>query len=96
MSLPIVLAIYALGAAALALWLVVRFPSLGPRGLTGALLVGVAALAGMQLAQALIDPVAERGPYGVVLALMFVILPALTGMFWAAAQMLRSLAALRP
>jgi hypothetical protein len=44
----------------------------------------------------LIDPVAERAPYGVVAALMLVVLPALTGMFWALALMLRLLASLRP
>ncbi len=96
MSMPIVMSIYALGAAGLALWLVVRFPSLGPRRMTTVLLTAVAALVGMQAAEAMIDPVAARGPHGVVLALMLVILPALTCMFWAAAMMLRMLAALRP
>jgi hypothetical protein len=96
MGVQAVLSIYAVGAAALALWLVVRFPSLGPRGLAGAFVAGLVALLGTQVSLALIDPVAEREPYGVVLALMLVILPALTAMFWAAALMLRALAALRP
>ena len=34
--------------------------------------------------------------YGVAVALMLVVLPALTGMFWALALMLRLLASLRP
>ena len=96
MGIPAVLLLYAVGAAAIALWLVVRFPSLGPSGLKGAFVAGLLAMLGMQAALALIDPVAERGPYGVVLALLLVILPALTAMFWAAALLLRALAALRP
>jgi hypothetical protein len=95
-SVSVVLMVFALGAAAMALWLVVRFPSLGPKRLTGALVLSLAAMAGMQLALQMIDPVAQRGQYGVVLALMLVVLPALTGMFWAAALLLRTLAALRP
>jgi hypothetical protein len=91
-----ILVIYSVGAAALALWLVVRFPSLGPSRLTGALLMGLAALIGMRVAVAMIDPVAQRGSYGVVLALLLLILPALTWIFWSAAVMLRMLAAMRP
>ena len=81
--MTLVLGLYAVGAAAIALWLVVRFPSIGPRSVTTmAIVAGVAAAAGLQLALALIDPVAHRGPYGVVAALMLVVLPALTAMFW--------------
>jgi hypothetical protein len=50
----------------------------------------------MQVALVLIDPVAAREPYGVALALLLVILPALTATFWSAALLLRALAALRP
>ena len=96
MSLTLVLSLYAVGAAATALWLVVRFPSIGPRTVTMAVLAGVAAAVGLQLSLVLIDPVARQGPYGVAVALMLVVLPALTGMFWALALMLRLLAALRP
>lgn len=96
MGIPAVLSTYAVGSAAIALWLVVRFPSLGPSRLGGAMVATLLALVGMQAAVVLIDPVAARGPYGVVLALFFVILPALTATFWAAALLLRALAALRP
>ena len=72
MSVHVILMIYAVGAGALALWLVVRFPSFGPRRLTGALFMGIAAILGMQVALAIIDPVAQRGSYGVVLALLLV------------------------
>ena len=41
MNLTIVLAFYALGAAAIAMWLVVRFPSLGPRSVSMAIVAGV-------------------------------------------------------
>lgn len=96
MNVSVILMIYAVGAGALALWLVVRFPSFGPKTVTTALLLGLAALAGMRFAEGMIDPVAQRGPYGVVAALLLVILPALTAMFWAAAMLLRLLAAMRP
>ena len=96
MSLTLVLGLYAVGAAAIAFWLVVRFPSLGPRTVTTAVVVAVAAAVGLQLSLLLIDPVARQGPYGVALALMVVVLPALTGMFWALGFMLRLLASLRP
>jgi hypothetical protein len=95
-SVTLVLGLYAVGAAAIALWLVVRFPSICPRSVTTAIVAGVAAAAGLQLALVLIDPVAHRGPYGVVVALMLVVLPALTAMFWTLAVMMRLLAALRP
>ena len=96
MNLTLVLALYAIGAAAIALWLVVRFPSVGPRTVTMAVVAGVVAAVGLQLSLVLIDPVAARAPYGVAAALMLVVLPALTGMFWALALMLRLLASLRP
>lgn len=94
--MTLVLGLYAVGAAAIALWLVVRFPSVGPRTVTTAVVAGVAAAVGLQLALVLVDPVARHGPYGVAVALMVVILPALTAMFWALALMLRLLASLRP
>lgn len=96
MTVSVALVMYALGAAALALWIIVRFPSLGPTRLTGALLMGFAALIGMRVAVTMIDPVAQRSSYGVALALLFLILPALTWIFWSAAVMLRMLAAMRP
>jgi hypothetical protein len=95
-SLTLVLGLYAVGAAAIALWLVVRFPSLGPRTVTMAIVAGILAATGLQLSLVLIGPVAQHAPYGVATALMLVILPALTGMFWTLALMLRLLAALRP
>ena len=96
MSVTLVLGMFTAGAAMLALWIVVRFPSLGPRTVTAALVAGVVAATGLQLALLLIDPVAGSGHYGVVAALMLVVLPALTAMFWTLALMLRLLAALRP
>lgn len=96
MSVTLALGLYTIGAAVIAMWLVVRFPSIGPRTVTMAIIAGVIAAAGLQLALALIAPVAHHAPFGVATALMLVILPALTGMFWTLARMLRLLAALRP
>jgi MFS superfamily sulfate permease-like transporter len=95
-SVTLVLGLYAVGAAAIALWLVVRFPSVGPRTVTTVVVAAIAAAVVLQLSLALIEPVAQHAPYGVATALMLVILPALTGMFWSLALMLRLLASLRP
>jgi hypothetical protein len=95
MSAQAILACYALGAAALALWWVLRFPRVGPHRPTGALVAMVAAWAGMSLALALFDGVAGTGRFGAAAALTLLVLPALTAAFWAAACLLRSLLATR-
>jgi hypothetical protein len=92
MTLPVVLAAYAVGAALLAFWWLVRFPSVGPHRVIGAAVAMVAASVGMSLGAPLIGPVAEFGRYGPVLAMVGVCLPVLTAAFWAAACMLRVLA----
>jgi hypothetical protein len=87
------LACYAVGAAALAFWWLVRFPRLGPHRPTGALVAMFAAWAGMSVALALFDGVAGTGRYGAATAMLLLVLPALTAAFWAAACLLRSILA---
>ena len=53
MNLTLVISLYAMGAAAIALWLVVRFPSIGPRTVTMAVVAGVVAAVGLQVSLAL-------------------------------------------
>lgn len=97
MSASTIVTLYGLGAAALALWWMARFPQVGPHRAVTALLAMVAAGAGMSVSQSLFDPVASSGHYGVALAMTAVFLPALTAAFWASACLLRSLAhVLRP
>jgi len=85
---------YGVGAALLALWVTARFPSLGPSRAHGALATMVVAAALMSLSMSLLDPVAGSGRFGPLLALLFLLLPALTAAFWAVACTLRTLAAL--
>jgi hypothetical protein len=82
-SLGTFIIVLTLGAAALALWTVVRFPKLGPQTLAGALLQVALALAagwllvpvGMQQALAL-----DR-PTGPIVAIFFFALPSLGYLF---------------
>ena len=89
-----ILAFFSLGGAALALWLLARFPTVGPRRpftITAAVLaVGVA----LSIAGQLVAPVFAFGRFGPALGLLLVVLPALTGAFWVSGCALRALAAL--
>jgi hypothetical protein len=82
-SLGVFIIVLTLGAAALALWTVVRFPKLGPETLGGALLqVAVALVAG-----AFLVPVGMRSaltfdpPTGPMLAVFAFVLPGLAYLF---------------
>jgi hypothetical protein len=95
-SVSTVLIGYCVGAAALALWIVVRFPSLGPKHAAGAVIAAAVAWVGMSVAGPLFGVFAQLGRYGIVLGLLVVVLPALTGAFLACAWTLRMLAGFRP
>lgn len=97
MTASTIVTLYGVGAAALALWWMARFPQVGPHRAATALLAMIAAGAGMTLSSALFDPVATSGEYGTAVAMTAVFLPALTAAFWAAACVLRAAASmLRP
>jgi len=95
-SVGTVLIGYCAGAAVLALWIVARFPSLGPKQLTGALVAAAVAWGGMSVALPLFGFVADFGRYAAVVGLVAVVLPALTGAFLSCAWMLRLLMGFRP
>jgi hypothetical protein len=82
---------FAFGAAILGLWLVVRFPRLGPQGLRSAA-VGVAAAYALTraLPQLFRAVAALSGEWGVPLALLLVLLPGLTVTFWLAGCLVRA------
>jgi low temperature requirement protein LtrA len=88
----VILASFCLGCAALALWLLVRFPALGPRRPATVILAVLAIGVGLSLAGALFDAVTRLGSYGVALALVAVVVPVLTGAFWVTGCALRVLA----
>jgi len=87
----IILVGFCLGAASLALWLTVRFPSLGPQRVSTALITAVAATAVLPVAAPLFLAAAGLGRYAVAGGLLVIVLPALTFAFWAAACALRAL-----
>ena len=88
----LIIVLYCLGGAALALWLLGRFPSLGPQRPLSVILAVLAVGIGLSIAGALVDALAEVGRYGIVLALLAVVLPSLTGAFWVSGCVLRTLA----
>lgn len=94
MSATLIIDLYGVGAALLALWSMARFPGVGPRKPLGAFAVMVAAAAAMSLAKPLFALIASSGRFGPLAALLFVLLPVLTVAFFAAGCMLRALSAL--
>jgi hypothetical protein len=90
----VILLFFCLGGAALALWLLARFPSVGPQRPVTVVLSVLAVGVGLSVAGALVDVVAELGRYGIALALLAVVLPSLTGAFWVSGCVLRTLAGL--
>ena len=81
------------GAALLALWLVIRFPTRGPADMTKALLhVGVSVVL-LQLVVPAIHAVADTGVPAAQFVVSFgIVLPALTYVFLAAAWVIRAAA----
>jgi hypothetical protein len=85
---------FCLGGAALALWLLVRFPDVGPRRLTSV----IAAVIGVGVVLSVASPIFQAliglGGLAIPLALLGVVLPALTLAFWVSGCLLRALAEL--
>ena len=92
MSADAILVAYVLGSATLSLWVVARFPSLGPRTLTSAILTVAAVFVLQTPLLALMRPVGSIA--GVAGALLLVVLPGLTLVFWSTARLVRTLVAL--
>jgi hypothetical protein len=88
----LVLVLFCLGGAALALWLLARFPSAGPASPATVILAVLAVGAGLSVAGSLVETVAELGRYGIAFALLAIVLPSLTGAFWVSGCVLRTLA----
>ena len=90
MSISILVVTFGFGAAALALWLDLRFPRLAPEGMTRTGLHLAAAIVGLQLA-----PLAMQGIVGgeslprTLVALFAVLLPALVYPFLATIWLLK-------
>lgn len=85
---------YCVGGAGLALWLLARFPSVGPQRPLTVILAVLAVWIGLEVAGVLVGALAQVGRFGIVLALLAVVLPTLTTAFWVSGCVLRSLAGL--
>ena len=83
---------FGIGAALLAFWAVARFPAAGPQSVKTALLLTIGAFVLQTPLLDLVNPVIAT--YGVPTALMLVILPSLTALFWATGCLVRSLVSL--
>jgi hypothetical protein len=88
----LVLFMFAVGAALVGFWTVARFPSVGPQTFLSALVVVVAAFVLQSPLLTLVGPVIRS--LGVAAALLFVVLPSLTLLFWTLGCLVRSLVAL--
>jgi hypothetical protein len=85
------IACYGVGAAVVACWLVVRLPGFGPRSVRGAVLLTAVAFVAQAPFLGLVNrAVSGLGAAG---ALLLVILPSLTLLFWACGCLVRSLVA---
>jgi hypothetical protein len=90
-----ILVFFCLGCAALALWVLARFPQLGPRRPTAVILSVLGVMAALTVGGHVFEAVTTGlGRYGVGLALLAVVLPLLTAAFWVSGCVLRMLAEL--
>jgi hypothetical protein len=88
----IIVQAFAVGGALIGLWLTVRFPNLGPQSLGRALLTLLVAMLALNAAVPVFALVV-RAP-GIQAALFAVLLPVLSGFFWAVGCMIRACATL--
>jgi hypothetical protein len=89
MTTVTVVPLFAVGAALLAFWTVARFPSAGPQSVPAALVIAAAVFVLQTPLLRFIEPVAATA--GVASALLFVVLPSLTLLFWSSGCLVRSL-----
>jgi hypothetical protein len=91
MSMTTFMMLLCTGSAVLALWLVVRFPDLGPSDVTKALLHVALSIVALQLVVPAIHVVAATGLPAAQLVVSFgIVLPGLTYVFVAAAWLIRA------
>lgn len=94
MRLVAFIAAIAGGAAALAIWSFLRWPAMAPRKFGGAIVHGILAFGCLQVAGSALGLLADRSEQAVPLALIALVVPALTYAFLATLWILRLFAAL--
>jgi hypothetical protein len=92
MDMIVTVDLFSVGAAGLALWVVARFPSFGPHGVIRSMLLVIGAFALMSMTDGLSGTVARSN--GPAAALLLVVLPSLTLVFWACACLVRAFVAI--
>ncbi len=84
--------IYTVGGAIIGLWAMVRFPRLAPSSMKGAIVaVSAAFVASCFIPPAVGTLIAYGGRAGGVAALLGLVLPVLTAMFWSAGCLFQAL-----
>jgi hypothetical protein len=83
------LALASASAALLGIWLVVRFPRLGPKEVRSALVALGLATVALGVGAPLANAVSDAGLYGPALALLLIAVPSITAAFWAAGCFVR-------
>jgi hypothetical protein len=87
---------FCIGSALVGLWVVVRFPSLGPKRPKTVLAAVLTTMLALQPVGSIFAFVTQRWTeLGPAVGLVFVVFPALTATFWAAACGMRFVATLR-
>lgn len=92
MSLPMLIAALAIGAALLAVWCYVRWPRLAPKTIRGVVLHSILAFGAMQLAATGLGFAADSSAQAAAFGLIVFVVPALTYGFLAAFWLMRLLA----
>lgn len=97
MAAHTILLLYTLGAAALAVWLVARFPAFGPSSVMSASGVLLAALGITAIVPPVVQMLVGNGNrLGGLIALLGLVLPTLATLFWSTVRLLRVFCGLFP
>jgi hypothetical protein len=92
MNVNVIVYLFTIGAAALALWSVSRFPSFGPQGVMGSIVLVIGAFVVLEATDGVVGSVARsQGPAA---ALLLVVLPTLTLAMWSCARLIRAFVSL--
>ncbi len=91
MSPLVIVGLFAGGAALLALWLLVRFPSFGPKSLRASLIASAICVVIERPLLSVLETVRNSSGRGI--ALLVVGLPLLTILFWSSGCLVRAAAA---
>jgi hypothetical protein len=91
MAASVLISEFCVGGAGLALWILIRFPTFGPKTISGAAVAVIGAFAVGSIVPFLLQASISAGSRaGAFLALLGLVLPTLVAIFWTAACLLRA------